>query len=87
MRVKKFSEIQNNFTKTANELLRDHVPVIITGNFKQPVVMLSLEDFNSYEETFYLTKNPTNHKRLMASVENVKNGKYQHRALIEHEAN
>lgn len=87
MRVKKLSEIQENFRETIGEVLHDHVPVIITDNFKQPVVLMSLEDFNSYEETFYLTKNPTNHKRLMASVENVKNGKYQHHALIEHETN
>ncbi|OFW80039.1 MAG: hypothetical protein A2887_00265 [Alphaproteobacteria bacterium RIFCSPLOWO2_01_FULL_40_26] len=87
MRVRKFSEVQKNFTKIANEILRDHVPTIITSNSKEPLVMLSLEDFSSYEETLYLTRSPTNRKRLMESIENVKNEKYQHHNLIEHETN
>ena len=87
MRVKKFSEVQKSFVKTANEVSRDHVPVIITRGLAQPVVLMSLEDFNAYEETQYLTKNPANYKRLIASVANVKNGKYKNHHLIENEAN
>lgn len=87
MRVRKFSEAQKNFTKIANEVLRDHVPTIITSDSKEPLVMISLEDFNRHEETNYFLKNPTNRKRLLQSVENVKKGKYQHHTLINHEEN
>ena len=82
MRVKNFSEVSKHFIKTAEEVLRDHVPTIITTGSKS-VVMMSLEDFNSYEETFYLTKNPANYKRLLQSVKDIKNHQYKTHSLID----
>jgi len=85
MRVRKFSEAQKHFTKIANEVLRDHVPTVITSPSKDPLVMISLEDFSGYEETAYLTRNPANRKRLLESVKHVKEGKYKTHHLITHE--
>ena len=39
--------------------------LIITRNGEQSVVMLSLEDYKSLEETAYLLRTPANARRLL----------------------
>jgi antitoxin YefM len=49
--------------------------------------MMSLEDYNAIEETMYLLRSPKNAQRLYKALEQLKEGKYQQRALMEeHEA-
>ena len=60
----------------------DNDPKAITLQSGEPVVMLSLADFNSIEETLHLLGSPNNTKRLMESFEQFKAGKSQKRQLI-----
>jgi antitoxin YefM len=53
----------------------DHDPVIITRNRDQAVVMVSLEDYESLQETAYLLRSPANAKRLLTSIESLNKGK------------
>ncbi|MCU0776881.1 MAG: apolipoprotein N-acyltransferase [Akkermansiaceae bacterium] len=53
----------------------DNAPVIITRNRDQSVVMLSLEDFESLEETAYLMRGPANAKRLLEAIHALENGR------------
>jgi antitoxin YefM len=50
----------------------DHDPVIITRNRNQAVVMISLEDYESLEETAYLLRSPANARRLLDSISDLK---------------
>jgi antitoxin YefM len=50
----------------------DHDPVIITRNRDQAVVMISLEDYESLEETAYLLRSPANARRLLDSISDLK---------------
>jgi PHD/YefM family antitoxin component YafN of YafNO toxin-antitoxin module len=60
------------------------VEVYVTRDGGKPaVVILSLEDFASFEETEYLLKSPTNSKRLKAAVERLASGHGTERDLIE----
>ena len=49
--------------------------MIITRNRDQAVVMLSLADYDSLQETAYLLRNPVNAKRLLASIEAAEEGR------------
>jgi len=50
--------------------------VLITVNAdKAPAVLMSLEDFASYEETRYLLSSPENRKRLQEAVQVLDTGK------------
>lgn len=60
---------------TMDKVCLDHDPVIITRNRDQAVVMLSLEDYESLQETAYLLRSPTNAKRLIASIESLNSGR------------
>jgi antitoxin YefM len=45
--------------------------------------MLSLEDYESLEETANLLRNPANARRLFDAIESLESGKGQARELIE----
>lgn len=59
----------------------DSEPVIITRNRNQAVVMLSLDDYESIQETLYLSRSPANAERLRASIRDVEKGNYTRREL------
>ena len=61
----------------------DHEPIIITRNGQQAVVMMSLDDFKSLEETSYLLRSPKNAKRLLESIAALEAGKGAARSLAE----
>jgi antitoxin YefM len=55
----------------------NHEPLIITHEKHKAVVLISLEDFNAWQETEYLTRSLANAQNLMLAVEvaqNVKTG-------------
>ncbi|MCV6607422.1 MAG: type II toxin-antitoxin system prevent-host-death family antitoxin [Campylobacterales bacterium] len=48
------SESREKLASVMDKVTEDHSPIIITRQNKEPVVMISLNDFKSYEETAYL---------------------------------
>ncbi|UZR30195.1 type II toxin-antitoxin system Phd/YefM family antitoxin [Methylococcus mesophilus] len=78
-----YTAARANLAKTMDRVCNDHEPLIITRNGEQSVVMLSLEDFKSLEETAYLLRSPANAKRLLAAIEALQAGKGQERKLAE----
>ncbi len=64
-----YTAARGNLAKTMEKVCADHDPVIITRKNNEAVVMLSLEDYESINETAYLLQSPKNAKRLMDSIE------------------
>jgi antitoxin YefM len=63
-----FSYARQNFTDIMRTVNDDHSPVVVTHQKRKPVVIMSLEDYESFEETAYLLRNPTGAQRLFESV-------------------
>jgi antitoxin YefM len=78
-----YSNARANLASTMDKVCQEHAPLIITRNGEQSVVMLSLEDFKSLEETAYLLRSPANAKRLMKAIEQLETGQGQIRTLVE----
>ena len=57
-----------------DKVCTDHAPVVITRNRDQSVVMLSLDDYESLEETAYLLRSPANAKRLIEAIHALESG-------------
>ena len=56
-------------------VVADHEPVVITRDKGRPAaVLLSLDDFASYEETRSLLRSPKNAERLLASIAELERG-------------
>ena len=68
-----YTAARGNLADTMKKVCDDHDPVIITRRNAEPVVMLSLEDYEALCETNYLLQSPENAKRLIASIEELKN--------------
>ena len=54
-----YTAARANLAKTMEKVCNDHDPVIITRKRESPVVMLSLEDYQSMEETCLLYTSPS----------------------------
>ena len=78
-----YTQARKNFTQAMNRVCEDHVPLIITRQNQDPVVMLSLEDYNAIEETLYLLRSPRNAERLRESIQAAERGEFIKRDLIE----
>ena len=62
--VKTFSEARANLKAVMDQVVDDHVPVIISRRSAEPVVMISLSDWNSWQETAYLNSTAANRAAL-----------------------
>jgi len=70
-----YTHALNNLATMIDKVGNDHVPIIITKENQPPVIMVSLEDFNVWQETLYLTRSPANAKDLLEAVEEIKQNK------------
>ena len=77
-----YTAARNNLAKTMTRVCDDHSPVIITRKTAQPVVMMSLEDYEALEETAYLLRSPQNSRRLLESISELESGKGVERELV-----
>jgi antitoxin YefM len=67
-----------------DSVIDDHSPIIITRDRGKPAaVLMSLEDYASYEETRYLLQNPQNAQRLLQAVADLEQGGGTPRELAE----
>ena len=55
------------------KVCEDHTPVVITRAKAEPVVMISLSDFEELQETNYLMKSPANARRLLEAIDEIEN--------------
>jgi len=51
-----YTAARQNLAKTMEKVCQDHAPVIVTRKTCDSVVIMSLEDFASLEETAYLLR-------------------------------
>lgn len=79
-----FNQAINNFANFMDKVGDNHEPLIITHENHKAVVLISLEDFNAWQETEYLTRSPANAQDLMLAVKEIAERKnWVKHALIE----
>ena len=84
MRAKSISDFRKNIAADIDAAVDDHVPLIITRpGGKDAAVVMSLEDFNAWQETAYLLSSPANAEALRRSVADLDAGRGNERKLIE----
>ncbi len=59
-------------------MIDDREEVVITRAGHEPVVMVSLEDYESLRETVYLMRSPGNALRLLDAMERLEGGGQAH---------
>jgi antitoxin YefM len=84
MRSTSYSDLRKNLAAVLDSVTDDHAPMLITRDRGKPAaVLMSVEDFASYEETAHLLKSPRNAERLLEAVRELDDGKGEARELSE----
>jgi antitoxin YefM len=78
-----YTTARANLAKTMDRVCEDHEPVIITRGGEPSVVMVSLADYKSMEETAYLLRSPKNAKRLLEAIADLEKGLGKERDLTD----
>jgi antitoxin YefM len=83
MRTMTYSESRAKYAETLNAVVNDREEVVITRSGHDPVVIVSLEDYESLKETAYLLRSPANARRLLDSINRLEDGEGVERDLAE----
>ncbi len=74
MKTMSYSESRARYAEVLDSVVDDREEIVITRAGREPVVMVSLEDYESLKETAYLLRSPENARRLLASIERLESG-------------
>jgi antitoxin YefM len=85
MNILTFSQARAGLKTVMDDVCKDHSPTVITRVNGEHVVILSLSDFNSIEETMHLLSSAKNAGRLMESIAQLRAGRARSRELIRNE--
>lgn len=77
---------QENLERIAEETIANSDQTIVTLDSGQAVVMISLEEYESWKETHFLLSNPANRRHLLSSMEQYRQGRTLRKNLEELEA-
>jgi antitoxin YefM len=80
-----YSESRARYAEVLNAVTDDREEIVITRAGHEPVVIVSLEDYESLKETAYLLRSPANARRLLASIEELESGGGSVRELVDPE--
>jgi len=83
MRVVNYSEFRNNLAENLNVVNDDGDIVVVSRSRGKNVVVMSLEEYNSIQETLHLNGSKANRKRLEEAIDEMKKGKFKKHKLIE----
>lgn len=83
MKTMSYTESRANYAKVLTDVVNDREETVITRAGHEPVVIVSLTEYESLRETAYLLRSPTNARRLLDSIDNLEHGRGTPRQLIE----
>ena len=78
-----YTHTRQHLAEVMRQVNDNHEAVVVTSQRGAPVVIMSLDDYQSLEETAYLLRSPLGAKRLLESVEELRNSGGVVRELID----
>ncbi|MBM7051109.1 MULTISPECIES: type II toxin-antitoxin system Phd/YefM family antitoxin [unclassified Rothia (in: high G+C Gram-positive bacteria)] len=83
MKTMTYSESRARYAEVMTSVVDDCEEIVITRAGHEPVVMLSLREYDSLKETAYLKRSPRNAARVSASIERLRSGMGSEHNLID----
>ncbi len=74
MKTMSYTESRARYAEVLDAVVADREEVVITRAGHEPVVIVSLADFESLRETAYLMRSPANARRLLDAMERLESG-------------
>ena len=66
-----YTQARLSLSAVMARVTENHEPLIITPRKGKATVLMALEDFNSWQETSYLTRSPANAADLLDAVKEI----------------
>ncbi len=82
MKVVNYTEFRNNLAESLNSVNDDGDIVVVARSKGKNVVVMSLEEYNSIQETIYLNSTPANRARLETALARIEKTKPLQKKLI-----
>lgn len=75
-------DLHDNLGRYMDEVVENCEPIVINRQGKPAVVMMSLLEFEGWQETVYLLSNPRNAEVLLHSIRDAEAGRMEEHELI-----
>jgi antitoxin YefM len=76
-------QAKRDIDRLIEQVIADAEPTVICNDKGEKAVLLSLDEFNSWQETIYLLSTPANAEHLQKSIAEARSGNLHERELIE----
>lgn len=83
MKTMSYTESRARYAEVLDSVVNDREEVVITRAGHEPVVIMSLADYESLRETAYLMRSPANARRLLDAMERLESGGGQQYEVVE----
>lgn len=83
MKTLSYTESRARYAEVLDSVINDREEVIITRAGHEPVVLMSLADFESLRETAYLMRSPANARRMLDAMERLEAGRGEQHDLVD----
>lgn len=83
MKTMSYTESRARYAEVLDSVVDDREEVVITRAGHEPVVIVSLADFESLRETAYLMRSPANARRLLDAMERLEFGAGEAHDLVD----
>lgn len=77
------NQAKQQLDELIDQVILDVEPTIVCNDQGKQAVLMSLDEFNSWQETLYLLSNPANAEHLIESIKQAKSGKKSVQKLID----
>ena len=77
------NEAKENLERVIKQVIDNDEPAIVCTESGEQVVVLPLDEFNSWKETIYLLSNPANAEHLRKSIQHATAGQILEKELID----
>ena len=74
MRSVSYTELRQNLKKHLDNVCETRAPLVVTRQNGEPVVVISLAEYEALEETLHLLRDPANAERLLRSIREAEGG-------------
>lgn len=74
MKTMSYTESRARYAEVLDGVTNDREEIVITRAGHEPVVIVSLADYESLKETAYLMRSPANARRLLDAMERLEAG-------------
>lgn len=74
MQITTYSDFRKNLKALMDKVFESKAPLFVTRSNGEDMVLLSLDEYNSMQETLHLLQSPKNAKRLSESIDELDRG-------------